>query len=62
MEMTLEDFIDLAMDNYYNCTVWDNEKEEVVYEGTIINIPNELLGKNFTSWEIDNNIIGFNVD
>ena len=27
MGITLQDFIDMAIDNYYDCYVWDNENE-----------------------------------
>ena len=33
--MTLYDFIEMAVDNIYDCYVWDNNKEENVFEGKI---------------------------
>ena len=33
--MTLQDFIDMAIDNYYDCYIWDCNKEEKVFEGKI---------------------------
>ena len=60
--MTLQDFIDMAIDNYYDCYVWDNEKEEEVFCGEMVDIPEELLEQEFTSWEIDNGRIGFNIN
>ena len=60
--MTLQDFIDMAIDNYYDCYVWDNEKEEEVFKGTIDDIPDELLGCEFSSWEIENGKIGLNIN
>ena len=60
--MTLQDFIDMAIDNYYDCYIWDNEKEEEVFCGEMVDIPEELLEQEFTSWEIDNGRIGFNIN
>ena len=60
--MTLYDFIEMAIDNYYECYVWDNNKEENVFEGTIDDIPDGLLEHKITSWEIKNGKIGFNID
>ena len=33
--MTLYDFIEMAIDNIYDCYVWDNNKKENVFEGKI---------------------------
>lgn len=60
--MTLQDFVDMAIDNYYDCYVWDNDKEEQVFCGEVADIPEELLEQEFSSWEIDNGIIGFNIN
>ena len=60
--MTLQDFIDMAIDNHYDCYVWDNEKEEEVFIGTIDDIPDELLECEFSSWEIENGKIGLNIN
>ena len=60
--MTLQDFSDMAIDNYYDCYVWDNEKEEEVFIGTIDDIPDELLECEFSSWEIENGKIGLNIN
>ena len=60
--MTLQDFIDMAIDNYYDCYVWDNEKEEQVFCGELADIPEELLAQEFTSWDIDHGRIGFNIN
>ena len=35
MGITLQDFIDMAIDNYYDCYSWDNEDEESVFSGEI---------------------------
>ena len=62
MGITLQDFIDMAIDNYYDCYIWDNEKEEQVFCGELADIPDELLEQEFTSWEIDNGRIGLNIN
>jgi len=60
--MTLQDFIDLSIDNYYDCYIWDNEKEEEVYNGSLDSIPDELLMCEFSSWEINEGKIGLNIN
>lgn len=60
--MTLQDFIDMAIENYYDCYVWDCVKEEKVFEGTLYDIPDELLECEFSSWEIDGGKIGLNIN
>ena len=62
MGITLQDFIEMAIESYYDCYVWDSEKEEEVFKGIINDIPEELLECEFTSWEIDNGRIGFNIN
>ena len=62
MGITLQDFIEMAIDNYYDCYVWDNEKEEQVFCGELVDIPEELLEQELSSWEIDNGRIGFNIN
>ena len=59
--MTLYDFIEMAIDNIYDCYAWDN-KEENVFEGKIYDIPDELLEYEITSWEISEGKIGFNIE
>lgn len=60
--LTLQDFVEMAIDNCYSCYIWDNEKEEQVFSGEIADIPENLLEQEFSSWEIDNGIIGFNIN
>ena len=62
MGITLQDFVEMAIDNWYDCYIWDNEKEEEVFCGEMVDIPEELLEQEFTSWEIDNGRIGFNIN
>lgn len=60
--MTLYDFIEMAVDAYYDCYVWDNNQEENIFVGKIENISDELLEREITSWEISEGKIGFNID
>ena len=60
--MTLQEFIDMAIENYYDCYVWDCDKEENVFEGKLYDIPDELLESEFSSWEIDGEKIGLNIN
>lgn len=60
--MTLQDFVDMAIENYYDCYVWDSEKEEEVFRGTLNDIPDELLECEILSWEIDGGKIGLNIN
>ena len=62
MGITLQDFIEMAIDDCYSCYIWDNEKEEQVFCGEMVDIPEELLEQEITSWEIDNGRIGFNIN
>ena len=62
MGMTLQDFIEMAIDDCYSCYIWDNEKEEQVFCGEMVDIPEELLEQEFTSWEIDSGRIGLNIN
>ena len=62
MGITLQDFIEMAIDDCYSCYIWDNEKEEQVFCGEMVDIPEELLDQDFSSWEIDNGRIGFNIN
>ena len=62
MGITLQDFVEMAIDDCYSCYIWDNEKEEQVFCGEMVDIPEELLDQDFSSWEIDNGRIGFNIN
>ena len=62
MGITLQDFIEMAIDDCYSCYIWDNEKEEEVFCGEMVDIPEELLDQDFSSWEIDNGRIGLNIN
>lgn len=62
MGITLGEFVDMAIDNIYDCYVWDNEKEKNVFEGTLSEIPDDLLEAEFSSWEIERNKIGLNIN
>lgn len=60
--MTLYEFIEMAVDNCYPCYIWDNNKEENIFGGILSDIPDELLEREITSWELENGKIGFNID
>lgn len=60
--MTLQDFIEMAIDDSYTCYVYDNEKEKEVFFGELAEIPEDLLEAEFSSWEIDSGIIGLNIN
>lgn len=62
MGITIHDFIEMAISDDYICYIWDNEKEEQVFCGELADIPDELLEQEFSSWEIDNGRIGFNIN
>ena len=62
MGITLQDFIEMAISDDYICYIWDSEKEEQVFCGELADIPDELLEQEFSSWEIDNGRIGFNIN
>ena len=62
MGITIQDFVEMAINDDYICYIWDNEKEEQVFCGGLVDIPEELLEQEFSSWEIDNGRIGFNIN
>lgn len=62
MGVTLQDVVEMAIDNIYNCYVWDNEKETEVFRGMLSDIPDELLEQELMSWEIEKDAIGFNIN
>ena len=61
MFITLRDFVDLAQESVYDCFVYDIDKGERVFNGTIFEIPEDLLDADFESWEIEGDKIGLNV-
>lgn len=60
--MTLENFIDLSVDDFYIITIWDCEKSENVFKGELYDIPTDLLGEEITSWELENGELTINID
>ena len=60
--MSLYDFVEMAVDSCYSCYIWDNNLEEEIFKGTIDDIPEELLEREITSWEMYEGMIGFNID
>ena len=62
MGITIQDFTEMAISDDYICYIWDSEKEEQVFCGELADIPDELLEQEFSSWEMDNGRIGFNIN
>ena len=62
MGITIQDFVEMAISDDYICYIWDNEKEEQIFCGEIADIPEDLMEQEFTSWEINNGRIGFNIN
>lgn len=60
--MTIGEFIEMAIDDIYDCYVWDNEKEEEIFNGMLCDVPDDLLEEIFSSWELEKNAIGFNIN
>ena len=62
MGITIQYLVEMAISDDYICYIWDSEKEEQVFCGELADIPDELLEQEFSSWEIDNGRIGFNIN
>lgn len=62
MTMILNELAEMALDNTYECYIWDNEQEENIYTGILADIPDDLLEAEVTSWELEANKIGFNIN
>ncbi len=60
--MTIYEFIEMAIDNIYDCYIWDNDLEKEIFKGMLCDIPDDLQEKEFSSWEIEGNAIGFNIN
>lgn len=60
--MILYDFINLALENYFECEIFDCNKGCVVFKGTLDDIPDEYMDRDFASWEIMDGKIGLNID
>ena len=59
--MLLREYITMAVDDY-KCYVWDGHINKNIFEGWLSDIPEELLDREITSWELDNhNRIGLNI-
>ena len=39
MGITIQDFVEMAINDDYICYIWDNEKEEQVFCGELVDIP-----------------------
>lgn len=64
--MTIQDFIELLIDgDSQHFNVYDNEKEEIIFDGAGSEIPDELLDEEVSSMDnvYDNNdIITLNIN
>ena len=56
--MKLKDFIKLSEDPYVWCQVHDSNFEMRVFYNSISNIPDELLERTLTSWEVKETQLG----
>lgn len=64
--MTIQDFMELLIDgDSQHFNVYDNEKEEIIFDGSGSEIPDELLDEEISSMDnisIDNDIITLNIN
>lgn len=64
--MTIQDFMELLIDgDSQRFNVYDNEKEEIIFDGSGSEIPDELLDEEVSSMDNvygDNDIITLNID
>lgn len=64
--MTIQDFMELLIDGYsQHFNVYDNEKEEIIFDGSGSEIPDELLDEEVSSMDNvygDNDIITLNIN
>ena len=59
----LRDMVELATDNIFECNVYDLNKEEVVFDGMLADIPDELLDCELCSWDTaTDGKISFNIE
>ena len=60
--ITLREFVDLAVDDIYDCYIYDNEEKNNVFKGMLCDIPDDLLDAVVSSWEFDDCGIGININ
>lgn len=61
--ITVRDFVELATDNIFECKVYDLMKEEYIFEGTLDDIPEEMLDCELCSWDTaTDGKINFNIE
>lgn len=64
--MTIQDFMELLIDgDSQHFNIYDNEKEEIIFDGSGSEIPDELLDEEVSSIDnisIDNDIITLNIN
>lgn len=49
---TVMDFVELATDNIFECNVYELNKGEIIFDGILADIPDELLNCELCSWDI----------
>ena len=49
---TVRDFVELATDNIFECNVYELNKEKIIFDGMLADIPYELLDCELCSWDI----------
>ena len=64
--MTIQDFMEILVDgDSQHFNVYDNEKEEIIFDGSGSKIPDELLDEEVSSMDNvygDNDIITLNIN
>ena len=49
---TVIDLVELATDNIFECNIYELNKEKIVFDGMLADIPDELLECELCSWDI----------
>lgn len=59
--MKVEEMIGYAVDDVFECEIWDCDDEEVLYEGWANELPSHFLDARICSWELNEGVLIFNV-
>lgn len=59
--ITVEDFLELALENYFNIEIFDTNSSDTVFEGSIDELE-EYKDYSIQSWNPINNGICLNID
>lgn len=61
--ITVRDMVELATDDVFICKVYEINKEKDIFEGTLDEIPDEMLDCELCSWDIaTEGTISFNIE